>query len=296
MKTLELKDKAIFQKYLSHKKYNLSTFSFVNIFIWKNMFKISWKIIDGALCVFMQDSIGCFMYLPPLGRKITKEILDQCFSIMDKLNSDKSISRIENVEKDDVESYRLLGLKSRFKSNDYLYSKKDLVSLSGNRYKSKRSASNHFVKNYNFDYKEFSSEFTEDCLALYEKWVEQRKSKYSDPIYHRMLEDNYHTNRLVMSYCRELGLVGRIVEIDDKIKGYSFGYKLNNDTFCVLFEVTDLEIKGLAQYIFREFIRDSNGISFINVMDDSGLKNLSKVKNSYRPVRLEPSYLITRNQ
>ena len=111
-----------------------------------------------------------------------------------------------------------------------------------------------------------------------------------------MLEDNYHTNRLVMSYCRELGLVGRIVEIDDKIKGYSFGYKLNNDTFCVLFEVTDLEIKGLAQYIFREFIRDSNGISFINVMDDSGLKNLSKVKNSYRPVRLEPSYLITRNQ
>lgn len=293
MKLLQLKDRLIFQRHLNLKRHNLSAFFFANIFIWKDIFKIFWKIIDGALCIFMQDSVGCFMYLPPLGKKINERIINECFSIMDRLNRDRAISRIENVEKDTLEFYKSLGLKCKFKANEYLYLKNDLISLSGNKYKSKRSARNYFIKNYNFEYKNYSAELREECLQLYKDWSGQRMAKYNDPIYQRMLEDNYNTNFLAMTHYKELGLVARIIKIEDKIKGYSFGFRLNRDIFCMLFEVVDLNIKGLSQYIFREFTRELNGFSFVNVMDDSGLENLKRVKISYRPKRLEPVYLVT---
>lgn len=294
MKKLELKDKAIIEKYLHLQKHNLSSFSFANIYIWQELFKISWEIIDGSLCIFMQDDVGCFMYLPPLG-KSSREVIDQCFVIMDSNNANLSFSRIENVEKNDLDYYKAFDLIPKLRSNEYLYLKKDLVSLSGNDYKSKRSAYNYFVKNYKFKMQKFSSGFQDECLDLFKNWMAKRKEKTNDSVYQRMLEDNYSTNSLAMKYYKPLELVGRVVKIEDEIKGYSFGFKLNKDTFCVLFEVTDLEIKGLAQFIFREFVRELNGFSFVNIMDDSGLENLKKVKISYRPARLEPAYIITRN-
>jgi hypothetical protein len=294
MKSLELKDRLTFQRYLGLRKHNLSAFSFVNIFIWKDIFKIFWEIIDDALCVFIEDSVGCFMFLPPLGRN-SREIINNCFSIMDKLNINKSISRIENVEKDDLQFYSWLGFKYKFKTNEYVYLRNDLVSLTGNRYKSKRYAQNYFAKNYNFKYQEYTIKLKDECIALYKEWARDRALKYNNSIYKKMLKDSCSTNLLVMNYFKELEIVGRIIKVDDKTKGYSFGFRLNNDTFCVLFEITDLKIKGLSQYIFREFIREQNGFLFVNAMDDSGLENLKKVKISYRPIRLEPSFIISRH-
>lgn len=295
MKNLEVEDKEVFKRYLEIKEHRLSAFSFANIFIWKDLFKISWQIIDDCLCVFMQDTVGCFMYLPALGKNVSGETINKCFSIMDSLNSNKKFSRIENVEEDELDLYKSLGLREKFKTNEYLYKKDDLVSLSGNKYKSKRSSVNYFIKNYKFRYLEYGPKFKNECMELFKDWVKERKKINSDYIYQGMLDSNYSTNLLAMEYYEELGLIGRVIKIDEEIKGYSFGFKLNKDTFCVLFEVVDLKLKGIAQYIFREFISNLNGFSYINVMDDSGLENLKKVKNSYRPAELEPSYIMHRN-
>jgi hypothetical protein len=69
---------------------------------------------------------------------------------------------------------------------------------------------------------------------------------------------------------------------------------LNHDTFCILYEITDLSVKGLAQFIFREFSRELKGYRYLNIMDDSGLENLKQVKLSYKPVRLIPSFTAQR--
>ena len=87
-----------------------------------------------------------------------------------------------------------------------------------------------------------------------------------------------------------LGLVGRVVFIDSCLKGYTFGYPLNSEIFCILFEVTDLSIKGLAQFLFRSFCQEGTAYRWINAMDDSGLENLKRVKLSYRPVKQLASY------
>ena len=61
----------------------------------------------------------------------------------------------------------------------------------------------------------------------------------------------------------------------------------------MLFEITDLSTKGLAQFIYREFCKElMDTYRWINAMDDSGLENLKRVKNAYHPTRLIPSYNI----
>ena len=120
-----------------------------------------------------------------------------------------------------------------------------------------------------------------------------RSAKSDDPIYTAMLDDSQSAHRTGISHADALGLVGRVVRIDGEIKGYTFGYPLNVNTFCVLFEITDLRIKGLAQFIYREFCKELKATyRWLNAMDDSGLENLKRVKNAYHPIQLIPSYNI----
>ena len=42
--------------------------------------------------------MGCFMYLPPLAKKVPPQVIKQAFVIMDIINKNKDISRIENIQ------------------------------------------------------------------------------------------------------------------------------------------------------------------------------------------------------
>ena len=91
-----------------------------------------------------------------------------------------------------------------------------------------------------------------------------------------------------------LGIQGLVCEVGGRVRGFTLGYPLDADSFCVLFEVADRDIKGLGQAMFQRFCASLEGQRYINCMDDSGLENLARVKASYRPSRLEPSYILTR--
>ncbi|MFH0790753.1 MAG: phosphatidylglycerol lysyltransferase domain-containing protein [Candidatus Omnitrophota bacterium] len=291
---LSIDDQEIFIRYLTLAKHELSVYSFVNIYIWKGLFDIRWAIIEGSLCVFLKDKIGCFLYLAPLGERFNPAAITEAFEIMDSFNSHKQISRVENVEQRDLADYRHLGYDCIEKSEDYVCGRDDLVQLKGGRFKSKRSAGNYFLKHYNFECAPFSKNHKNACLELYNLWAEQRKAKIKDSFYQGMLEDSLSPLKVLLDDYPDLNCIGKVVKISGQIKGFTFGFKLNSDTYCVLYEITDLTIKGLAQFIFREFCRELNGYKYINVMDDSGLENLKKVKLSYQPVRLIPSYIVQR--
>jgi hypothetical protein len=291
---LSVKDKALFAKYLALDYHELSPYAFENILLWRGLFEIEWLEIEGSLCVFFKDRFGCFLYLPPLAKKINPGILREVFRILNKFNKNKEVSRIENVEAKDLSFYKDIGYVCRIKSYDYLCKREDLVNLQGAKFKSKRAGFNYFIKHYKFEYKAFSLKNKSECLELSDTWVEERKSQNKDPIYQGMLEDSRVCLKNALDAYPDLGLMGRVVRLEGKIKAFAFGFKLNVDTFCILYEVTDLTIKGLAQFIFRKFCSELKDYKYINIMDDSGLENLKKVKLSYRPARLIPAYIVTR--
>lgn len=291
---LSFRDKQFFRKVFCLTTHELSVYAFENIYIWHKLFEIYWTEIKNNLFLFFRDKIGCFLYLPPLGKRIKPEAIVESFRIMDKFNKNQAISRIENVEAKDLLVYQHLGYRHRFKSYDYLCQRSSLVELKGERFKSKRACINYFTKNYKSRYLEFIPEYSNDCIHLYKSWLEGRRLQNKDHIYKEMLLDNLSCLQILLSDYRNLNFIGRVVEVDNQIRGFSFGFELNKETFCILFEIADLSFKGLSQYIFREFCAEVKKYKYINIMDDLGLENLRAVKMSYRPVRLIPSYIVTR--
>jgi len=291
---LTVKDKKLFDKFLSLKTHSLSVYAFENIYIWKGLFDIRWALIEDSLCIFFKDRIGCFLYLPPLSKNKNPAAIKEVFKIMDGLNKNKEVSRIENIEEEDVSFYRGLGYTGSNKSYDYLCRKTDLVQLKGNQFKSKRACFNYFIKHYESRYLPFSLKYRDECLELYDSWVKERKTKNQDHIYQGMLEDSRRSLKNALDNYADLNFIGRVVKVDKKIKAFTFGFKLNSDTFCILYEITDLSVKGLSQFIFRRFCSELQGYKYINIMDDSGLENLKQVKLSYRPLKLIPAYIARR--
>jgi uncharacterized protein len=296
LKKIRLTDKTLFDRFLrpGRQTHGLSVFAFENIYIWKSLYDIYWDIIDGCLCVFFRDRIGCFLYLPPLGKEISCAATNRAFQIMDGFNANREISRIENIEEADAALFKNLGYRCEYKGRDYVCSRANLAGLKGDSFKAKRAACNYFIKHYEFTSLAFSMQHKAGCLELFRLWQEQRSGSNEDKIYRGMIDDSLACLKVLFAAYKQMKIAGRIVKVGSQIKAFSFGYRLNNETFCILYEITDLSIKGIAQFIFREFCSELKEFRYINIMDDSGLDNLKKVKLSYRPIKFVPAYIATR--
>lgn len=290
-----LENKELVEKYLRQSSLQLSSFSFTNIFTWQEFFQFEFEIIDQNLCVFARHEAGTFLYLPPLGKNVSVKTIQTCFEKMNAVNRHKGVSRIENVPQQLLPSFPADKFKHYNKGHEYCYYRKDIAELTGTPYKSKRSSYNQFVANNTFKYRPYEDAMFEECAQVYQNWAQDRGQRYADNMVHvQMLEENAGVHSLGLRHHRELGLVGRVVLVDGKIRAYTFGYPLNPEIFCILFEVADLSFNGLGVFIFREFCRDAAvaPYKFINAMDDFELKNIESTKMSYHPAVLLPSYTI----
>ncbi len=296
LKNISLKDKRIFDKYLNLSEHELSAYAFANIYAWKNLFDIRWAIIEYSLCVFVRDKIGSFLYLPPLSQRKRPGAIKKIFEILDRFNANSEISRIENAQDSDLDYYRSLGYLCGQRSPEYLCAMDDLIQLKGNAFKSKRSCFNYFLRNYVSEYRPYTSADKIGCLRLHELWSKERAASRNDQLYRMMLGDSYQALKTSLSNYNHLKLIARVVTISGELKAFTLGYRLSPGVFCILFEIADLSIRGLAQFIFRQFSLEAQACVYINIMDDSGLENLRRVKLSYRPQKLIHPYTVKREE
>ncbi|MBI4706835.1 MAG: DUF2156 domain-containing protein [Candidatus Omnitrophica bacterium] len=294
LKQLNLKDKKTIEQFLRLNNHELAVYSFANIYIWRGLFKISWAVYKSSLFVFFQDKCGMFLYLSPLAKELSLDALSKAFEAMDSVNKNKDISRIENAQGYELDFYRSQGYSVKEKSKDYICLREDLVNLKGEAFRHKRSSYNYFVKNFSYEYLPYCDDYANACLKLYNLWAAERKLSYQEDLYHWCLDDSKVALKVLLEEYKNLWVEGRVVKVGRGIKAFSFGYKLDNDTFCILYEIADLKFKGIAQFIFRQFCMELEDFKYINIMDDSGLENLKKVKLSYRPVKAEPAYIVKR--
>jgi len=293
LKKLTIESKNLINDFLAKKRYQISAYAFENIIIWDCLYDIFWTEIKQSLCVFFKDKCGCFLYLAPLGDGFDIKVIEECFEIMDSYNKNPSISRIENIENSQSHLYRKYGYNILKSGCDYVCLRESLVALKGNKFKSKRYSVNYFKKNYNFQIIEYEKDFKKDCLDLFSYWLNSRKSKNNDLFYQQLLEDNLAIFNNFLNYYEYLDAKGYVIKIDNQIKAFTFGYELNEDVFVILFEICDLRIKGISQYIFEEFCRLQKHKD-INIMDDSFLENLRKVKMSYHPYKIIDKFIARR--
>jgi len=327
---LTLKHKPLIDSILNRQDTMLSAYSFNSHYIWRDHFNFHWGIINGYLCLFAQYGDYIYMPVPPVSTENTSTpchselvsesfpyetlkqvqgdvlapplrtfhppiILPDLFNIMDKINNNKAVSRIENIDESWTDSFVTAGYKIKPGEPEYVYLREDLSNLKGDPYKSKRAMCNYFVKHYQYKYEPFEAGHAEQCIELYGLWREEKTKRISDALYKAMIEDSFTVHREVINNHRLLGITGRVVKINDRVEGYIFGFERNNDIFYILMEVTNPGIKGLAQFIFREFCKELKGYTYINALGDSGLENLRNVKLSYKPFKLVPAFTAYRD-
>ncbi|MGE4357048.1 MAG: phosphatidylglycerol lysyltransferase domain-containing protein [Candidatus Omnitrophota bacterium] len=283
LKLLSLSDKKIFDNFFRENEKNFS-YNFEYLYSWKDIAYLLWTIVDDNLLVFWKHKEDCFLILPPLGKTLSARTIEFLRQFVGRKVS------IDNI----VDKSLILSSNNHFKLksiySEYIYERAKIVGLKGNVLKSQRWAYNYFKKKYLSKVRKLTSKDIEQCLNLYELWAEERLKKHKSRYYHLLIEDNFFAQRRLLLDYDLLELDGIALEIEGKIKGYSFGYPLDKDNFCIFAEVADLKFKGIAQYMFCEFCRKLENYRFINTMDDSALENVRKTKLSYRPVKLKKFY------
>ena len=303
LQALTLNDKPIFDAHAHRSCTRLSHYAFAPLYVWREHFQFYWTLLAEHLCIFAKQGADYFMPILPMPCETEDRtylnVICQAYQFMLESNRNPHIARIENVPQEMIAFFEKNGFGATLKETEYLYEAEALAGLRGDRYKQQRHAYNAFVAEYPAAKLHMYTPADQDaCLSLYDRWHETRSQKYDDPIYNAMLDDSWSAHRIGISHAEALGLLGRVVRIEGVVSGYTFGYPLNADTFCVTFEIADLSIKGLAQFIYREFCKElMDTYRWINAMDDSGLENLKRVKHAYHPIELMPSYnvVMTKN-
>ena len=282
------------ERYLQQAPAFLSSLSFVSICVWQDFFQFQFEEIDGNLCIFATDAAGTFLYVPPLGKKMSQLAIDQCFERMKNINRGSAVTRIENVSEEHLVHFSSAQHKVYQRGYETLYYRKDLLQFSGDAYKSKRNAYNHFIKNFSAQYCSYESSMLDECCELYETWARDKRLTLCKDIDFMMLEDNKTVHRWALKLFAQLGLVGRVIQVDGRIVAYTFGYFISPEIFCDFLEVADRKYKGLATYVFKQFCADPvlQAVKFINVMDDFAMETVNWTKMSFRPALLLPIYSV----
>jgi hypothetical protein len=291
-----LAQKPLVDQYLNNGLRPLSSFSFVSLFAWCDFFDFEFKIFDSCLCIFAHSKEGVFLYLPPLGKNIAQETITSVFHHMMSDGKIRPINRIENIPGNLLSCFQGSSYNQYSKPVEYVYRKEDLSRLHGNAYKSQRHDCNHFVTHHKqYVFEAYTDVDRDACMSLYQRWAEERAAAHSDEIYRSMLEENFKVHGRLLKFHQELGLVVRVLRVEGKIAGYTFGYPLDENTFCVYAEIADLSLKGIAAFMFQQFCSDQalKRFSRINTMDDFAMPNVARAKQAYHPSEKFSSYTIS---
>ncbi len=164
-------------------------------------------------------------------------------------------------------------------SFDYIYRVSDLANLTGKKYHSKRNHISYFKKTYNWSYEEMNSDNLAECIRMNEKWYELNVDK--DP---EGIEAEREVLNLSFDNFEKFGFTGGLLRVEGEVVAFTFGEKLNENTFVTHFEKAFADIRGAYPMINNQFAQNTiNGFEFVNREDDIGSEGLRKAKLSYYP-------------
>ncbi|MDE1921090.1 MAG: DUF2156 domain-containing protein [Candidatus Omnitrophica bacterium] len=294
--TFVLEQKSLVESYLNRGPRPLSSYSFVSVFAWCDFFDFEFRMIKDSLCIFATGASGSFLYLPPLGKVFDLSTVEEVFRHLGRQGGPRAVHRIENIPGNLLPVFGGGGYNQFAKNAEYVYRKEDLIALKGNAYKSQRHDCNYFKAHHaDVSFLPYTDEDFSGCMDLYERWAAGRARTNSDGVYQSMLQENRLVHARLLRKWKALGLVAGVLKADGKCAGYSFGYAVDESTFCVYAEIADLQTTGGAAYMFRSLCSDSRLAAFgrINTMDDFAMPNVERAKQAYHPSEMIASYAVS---
>jgi ribosomal protein S18 acetylase RimI-like enzyme len=312
LRPVDLSDRAVFQPYFQSLSHPLSDYTFSQLYTWRNSLRILWKQVAGHLYVFANGTGDLTLLLPPIGDGAGggDRALREAHEIMDAYNADHGLldqARVEYVSDELLARFDYSAHALEPMGADYVYDVRQMIDLGGGDLASKRQAKNRFMRLYAHRVETYDPALhLDDCLALLDQWKTRQDAHHAaDPTTNGLKRQKESLAcELSLRSAGELGLKGMVVYArsnpdpqspnpeprnpePESLRGFTFGEYLGNDQSSITIEKTDLETKGLAQFIFSEFCRNHwSDRPLVNAGDDWGLETLAWTKRSYRPVKM----------
>ncbi len=281
----ELYDKEWITKLLKSSGKEDCEYCFGNIFVWGPAYSSGITKVKDFLVSADLGEEACYFF--PLGEGDLKAVIDEIRKDAHDRGIQLSFYGVSEKDKEVLSSLYpgLFTFEEDRDSFDYIYSQKDLATLSGRKYHSKR---NHiaFFEKEEYEYEELSDKNLSDCLNMNEEWIRRNYEKFYDGI-----DKEQTALSRALEFYKELSFKGALLRRGGQVIAFTLGEAINDNLFCTHFEKAFSDIRGAYPTINRDFAKYTlSDFEFINREEDTGDEGLRKAKLSYHPVKLLKKY------
>ena len=283
-----LQDRPLFDQAYRCCRHEGSESSFTNLFIWRKPLDIVWALVGKALCVVVRNDGPVYALHPCAWER--EDAVQAAGMMADWFREQGQPVLIRGLEKPLAEllaeTFPSWTIEHDRCEDDYIYSIQELIELKGRKFEAKRHHIRTFLKNVqDFSYEKMNRANALECLPVARRWLERQQS--DDAI----LQAEMFAEEQALTQLDELQLSGGIIRIAGKIKAFTVGEALSEDTVVIHIEKADPEVVGLYQMINREYLSQSwSHMTFVNREEDMGIPGLRAAKLSYRPIRMVEKY------
>ncbi|MBR5235815.1 MAG: DUF2156 domain-containing protein [Clostridia bacterium] len=278
-KKIDLSAKPVFDQYLQNQ--DNSTYNFTNMYLWAGDDKITYCETDGCLALFFLWGKQPLSASYPVGdgdkraavRSLSAYLCEQGICPVFR---NLSASMAEELQDMFPDCFKFTADRD---AADYIYETDKLIHLSGKKLHGKRNHLNYFKNTYAYEYKTLKESDMADCLALFDKWFDEKESM-------KLLSSSREATVKLLSGFGQLPVRGGGIYVDGEMVAFSIGEPVSQDTALIHVEFA-ADIRGAFNVINQEFCaREWADYLYVNREEDMGLPGLRQAKLAYRPVRL----------
>jgi len=172
---------------------------------------------------------------------------------------------------------------------DYLYDRKELVELSGNRFHKKKNLLNQFKNKYEAVYLPFGPEMVAQAKGMQEDWCTWRDCEGKDTL----AAENKAIAKVLDNWQQLSGVTGGGLRVDSTLAAYTVAEVMPDNSLVIHFEKACPDFKGSYQAINQMFLaNDPSPCTLVNREQDLGDEGLRKAKLSYNPVDFVRKYRV----
>ncbi|MGI5891162.1 MAG: DUF2156 domain-containing protein [Bacillota bacterium] len=286
-----IKDKDLFNSYLTKSKYQLISYNFTSFFLWKDWEFFTWTELENALCI-KSDFYSCDAVLPPISSDYNA-VLSATERLIHWYKKRDVAFFLKEVPQDLLDLYEKtwpgrFNVKECPEGANYIYRQEDLAYLRGRKYNNKRNHVSNFLREYpDYQFVTLTKEIIPSCKNYIQDWFKHHQ-KTEDLVWER------HGIMQGLEFFDHLDYTGACLLIDGRVEALTLGEPLNDNTFAIHVEKANPQFKGIYAAINQFFSRDfCSGYTFINRAEDMGLEGLRKAKRSYHPCKIAMKYYLT---
>jgi uncharacterized protein len=237
----------------------LAEHSFSWLQLWDFVYHdMQWARIHGNLCLFLTVENNRYVWGPPIGGTHLRETIAECFRICDEYNGEHAFTgqaQVTYIPEELLAEYQALpGYRLTYQNQDYIYRAADLLQMPGKAYKDKRNLIKSLLAKHPIRSEVFDSSHAEACLTFLGRWYDMKKDVVPEQDAEKLLYDVKATEKAIR-FAEHYGFKGLVVFSGDDVQGFTFGERISPQLCSVTFEKTNPAIKGLAPYIFQQFVK-----------------------------------------